>query len=118
MVSLESFAQRSEAYYYENENSRHHGKRKERSAGLHCQRCLKRTQRGVRVSFLTSPPLVGFASGAIAFGLRAVGAFALRRGGFRDSRVVGAASSSRLADAQPKTWKQKKKKNNNNNKKK
>jgi hypothetical protein len=50
--------------------------------------------------------------------LRAVGAFALRRGGFRDSRVVGAASSSRLADAQPKTWKQKKKKENNNKKKK
>ena len=116
MVSLESFAQRSEAYYYENENSRYHSKRRERSAGLHCQRCLKRTQRGVRVSFLTSPPLVGFASGAIAFGLRAVGAFALRRGSFRDA-VVGAASSSRLADAQPKTWKQKKKKENYNNKK-
>jgi len=115
MVSLESFAQRSEAYYYENENSRYHGKRRERSAGLHCQRCLKRTQRGVRVSFLTSPPLVGFASGAIAFGLRAVGAFALRRGGFRDA-VAGAASSSRLADAQPKTWKQKKENNNNNKK--
>jgi len=61
--------------------------------------------------------LVGFASGAIAFGLRAVGAFALRRGGFREARGVGAASSSRLADAQPKTWKQKKENNNNNKKK-
>ena len=105
MVSLESFAQRQSEDAkdaeneadgaFENETQKGNIKRKERrrSAGLHCQRCLKRTRKGVRVSFLTSPALVGFVSGAIAFGFSSASAFALRRG---KGVLFGA-----LANAQP-----------------
>ena len=106
MVSLESFAQRqsedakdaeNEADGAENEETKtgniKRRKERRRSAGLHCQRCLKRTRKGVRVSFLTSPALVGFVSGAIAFGFSSASAFALRRG---KGVLFGA-----LANAQP-----------------
>lgn len=106
MVSLESFAQRqsedakdaeNEADGAENEETKKGNikrrKERRRSAGLHCQRCLKRTRKGVRVSFLTSPALVGFVSGAIAFGFSSASAFALRRG---KGVLFGA-----LANAQP-----------------
>ena len=116
MVSLESFAQRqsedakdaeNEADGAENEETKKGNikrrKERRRSAGLHCQRCLKRTRKGVRVSFLTSPALVGFVSGAIAFGFSSASAFALRRG---KGVLFGA-----LANAQPtKSSKTKKKK--------
>ena len=106
MVSLESFAQRqsedakdaeNEGDGAENEETKKGNikrrKERRRSAGLHCQRCLKRTRKGVRVSFLTSPALVGFVSGAIAFGFSSASAFALRRG---KGVLFGA-----LANAQP-----------------
>ena len=99
MVSLESFAQRQseDAKDAENEETKKGNikrrKERRRSAGLHCQRCLKRTRKGVRVSFLTSPALVGFVSGAIAFGFSSASAFALRRG---KGVLFGA-----LANAQP-----------------
>ena len=109
MVSLESFAQRQseDAKDAENEETKKGNikrrKERRRSAGLHCQRCLKRTRKGVRVSFLTSPALVGFVSGAIAFGFSSASAFALRRG---KGVLFGA-----LANAQPtKSSKTKKKK--------
>ncbi|CAL6317274.1 unnamed protein product [Bathycoccus prasinos] len=116
MVSLESFAQRQSEDAkdaeneadgaFENETKKGNSKRREerrRSAGLHCQRCLKRTRKGVQVSFLTSPALVGFVSGAIAFGFSSASAFALRRG---KGVLFGA-----LANAQPtKSSKTKKKK--------
>ena len=117
MVSLESFAQRQSEDAkaaeneadgaFENEETKKGNikrrKERRRSAGLHCQRCLKRTRKGVRVSFLTSPALVGFVSGAIAFGFSSASAFALRRG---KGVLFGA-----LANAQPtKSSKKKKKK--------
>jgi|TARA_B110000483_G_scaffold222703_1_gene279899 hypothetical protein len=109
MVSLESFAQRQSEDAkdaeneadgaFENEETKKGNikrrKERRRSAGLHCQRCLKRTRKGVRVSFLTSPALVGFVSGAIAFGFSSASAFALRRG---KGVLFGA-----LANAQPTT---------------
>jgi hypothetical protein len=108
MVSLESFAQRQseDAKDAENEETKKGNikrrKERRRSAGLHCQRCLKRTRKGVRVSFLTSPALVGFVSGAIAFGFSSASAFALRRG---KGVLFGA-----LANAQPTTSSKTKKK--------
>ena len=108
MVSLESFAQRQseDAKDAEDEETKKGNikrrKERRRSAGLHCQRCLKRTRKGVRVSFLTSPALVGFVSGAIAFGFSSASAFALRRG---KGVLFGA-----LANAQPTTSSKTKKK--------
>ena len=108
MVSLESFAQRQseDAKDAENEETKKGNikrrKERRRSAGLHCQRCLKRTRKGVRVSFLTAPALVGFVSGAIAFGFSSASAFALRRG---KGVLFGA-----LANAQPTTSSKTKKK--------
>jgi len=115
MVSLESFARRqsedakdaeNEADGAENEETKKgisikRRKERRRSAGLHCQRCLKRTRKGVRVSFLTSPALVGFVSGAIAFGFSSASAFALRRG----KGVLFALANARATHKSSKTKK-------------
>ena len=115
MVPLESFARRqsedakdaeNEADGAENEETKKgisikRRKERRRSAGLHCQRCLKRTRKGVRVSFLTSPALVGFVSGAIAFGFSSASAFALRRG----KGVLFALANARATHKSSKTKK-------------
>lgn len=108
MVSLESFARRQseDAKDAENEETKKgisikRRKERRRSAGLHCQRCLKRTRKGVRVSFLTSPALVGFVSGAIAFGFSSASAFALRRG----KGVLFALANARATHKSSKTKK-------------
>ena len=83
MVSLESFARReATATEAADEAVAAAGQRQSKGrrilGGLHCQRCLKRTKKGVRVAFVTSPPLVAAYAGFAACGLRAVFGVVLR----------------------------------------
>ena len=79
MVSLESFARREATAAEAAAGRRQKSKGRRRIlGGLHCQRCLKRTKKGVRVAFVTSPPLVAAYAGFAACGLRAVFGVVLR----------------------------------------
>ena len=79
MVSLESFACREATADEAAAGRRQKSKGRRRIlGGLHCQRCLKRTKKGVRVAFVTSPPLVAAYAGFAACGLRAVFGVVLR----------------------------------------
>ena len=84
MVSLESFARREATADEAAADEAAAGRRQKSKGrrrilgGLHCQRCLKRTKKGVRVAFVTSPPLVAAYAGFAACGLRAVFGVVLR----------------------------------------
>ena len=94
MVSLESFARReATATEAADEAVAATGRRQSKGrrilGGLHCQRCLKRTKKGVRVAFVTSPPLVAAYAGFAACGLRAVFGVVLRAAHARGGVCLG-----------------------------